>query len=64
MFFNNDLLFVVGSVIIGDIFTFTYYNNIFTTNNNISLVNTNPSIDSISELSKSTSVVIQPKARI
>ena len=33
MFFNNDLLFVLGSVIIGGVFTYTFYNNYITTNN-------------------------------
>ena len=40
MLLNNDLLIVVGSIIIGGIFTYTFYNNIFTTNNSESLVNT------------------------
>jgi hypothetical protein len=40
MLFNNDLLFIVGSVIVGGIFTYTFYNNIFTNYNSESLVNT------------------------
>jgi hypothetical protein len=40
MFFNNDLLIVVGSIIVGSVFTYTFYNNIFTINNSESLVNT------------------------
>ena len=59
MFFNNDLLFVVGSVIVGGIFTYTFYNNIFTTNNSESLVNTLPNIDSMN-LAESTYPVTQP----
>jgi hypothetical protein len=54
MFLNNDLLIVVGSIIIGSVFTYTFYNNIFTTNNSESLVNTIPSLDSINELPVAT----------
>src|SRR5919206_794486 len=44
MFFNYDSLLVVGSVIVFGIFTYSFYNNIFTTiNNSESLVNTLPS---------------------
>jgi len=53
MFFNNDLLFVVGSILVGGIFTYTFYNKIITTNNIESLVNTTatqPSLNSISKL--------------
>jgi len=47
MFFNNDLLFVVGSIIVGGIFTYSFYNNIFTTvNKGESLVNTVSNLDS------------------
>ena len=53
MFFNNDLLIVVGSIIVGSLFTYTFYNNIFSTNSE-SLVNTLPSLDSISELPVAT----------
>jgi hypothetical protein len=51
MFFNNDLLFVVGSIIVGGIFTYSFYNKIFTTNNSESLVNTSISKASNSDLS-------------
>jgi len=47
MLFNYDLLIGVGSVIVGGVFTYSFYNNIFTTNNSESLVNTIPSLDSI-----------------
>lgn len=47
MLFNNDLLFVVGSILVGGIFTYSFYNNIFTTYNSESLVNTLPQLDSI-----------------
>jgi len=39
MLLNNDLLFIVGSVIVGGIFTYTLYNNIFTTYNSKSKLN-------------------------
>jgi len=47
MFFNNDLLFAVGSIIVGGIFTYVFYNKIITVNNSESLVNTLPNLDSI-----------------
>jgi hypothetical protein len=54
MLFNNDLLIVVGSVIIGGLFTYTFYNNIFITYNSESLVNTTTTqtstLDSISDI--------------
>jgi len=50
MLFNNDLLFVVGSIIVKGIFTYSFYNNIFTTNNSESLINTNYSLNPISRL--------------
>jgi len=68
--FNNDLLFVVGSIIVGGIFTYTFYNNIFTTvhhssntivykevgiqTEDLELVNTMPSLDYINEIAEST----------
>lgn len=48
--FNNDLLFVVGSVIVGGIFTYTFYNNIFTPLHDKSLINTNSSLDTLSNI--------------
>jgi hypothetical protein len=64
MFLNNDLLLVVGSIIVGGVFTYTFYNNIFSTYNSESLVNTTSSLDSIgpqaTELSESTYTSIQP----
>jgi hypothetical protein len=58
MFFNNDLLFVVGSIIVGSVFTYTFYNNIFTTvNKSESLVNTNSSLDTSNELSNNLQYV-------
>ena len=59
MFFNNDLLFVVGSILVGGIFTYSFYNNIFTTNNSESLVNTIPNIDSFN-LAESSYPILQP----
>jgi hypothetical protein len=60
MLLNNDLLFVVGSFIVGGIFTYSFYNNIFTTvNKGESLVNTIPNIDSIN-LAESAYPVLQP----
>jgi hypothetical protein len=59
MFFNNDLLFVVGSILVGGIFTYSFYNNIFTTNNSESLVNTVPNIDSFN-LAESSYPILQP----
>jgi len=53
MSFNYDLLIVVGSIIVGGVFTYTFYNNIFTTNHSESLVNTTTqtsTLDSISQL--------------
>jgi len=61
MLFNNDLLFVVGSIIVGGLFTYTFYNNIFTTNNNDSLVNTLPNIDSVNTvISENTTPIPVP----
>jgi hypothetical protein len=62
MVLNNDLLFVVGSFIVGGIFTYSFYNYIlFTTiNKGESLVNTLPNLDSINELPESTLPVMQP----
>jgi len=59
MLLNNDLLFIVGSVIVGGIFTYTLYNNIFTTYNSKSLVNTLPNLDSINELPESSFPILQ-----
>lgn len=50
MLFNNDLLFIVGSVIVGGIFTYTFYNNIFTNNNSESLVNTTSNLDQVNSV--------------
>jgi hypothetical protein len=74
MFFNNDSIVVVSAILVLGVFTYTFYNNIFTTVHNTSntivykevgvqtesLVNTSPCIDSISELPKSTYPCIQP----
>lgn len=68
MFFNNDSIVVVSAILVLGVFTYTFYNNIFTTVHNTSntveyrevgvqtesLVNTAPSTESISELSGST----------
>lgn len=58
MLFNNDLLFVVGSVIVGGLFTYSFYNNIFTTNNSESLVNTLPNLDTINLTESSFPVLL------
>jgi hypothetical protein len=68
MFFNNDSIVVVSAILVLGVFTYTFYNNIFTTVQNTSntveykevgvqtesLVNTAPSTEPISELSEST----------
>lgn len=52
MFFNNDLLFVASTFIVGGvILTYSFYNDIFPTiNKGESLINTNSSLNSISKL--------------
>jgi hypothetical protein len=74
MFFNNDSIVVVSAILVLGIFTYTFYNNIFTTVHNTSntilykevgvqtesLVNTIPNKDPISELPESTYPCIQP----
>ena len=52
MFFNNDLLFVASTFIVGGvILTYSFYNDIFPTiNKGESLINTNSSLNSISRI--------------
>jgi len=72
--FNNDSGIIVAAIIVGGIFTYTLYNNIWSTNTNTpsnliykevgvqtdSLINTQLSMDSISEFPESTYPCIQP----
>src|SRR6267143_1077196 len=72
--FNNDSCIIVAAIIVGGIFTYTLYNNIWSTNTNTpsnliykevgvqtdSLINTQLSMDSISEFPESTYPCIQP----
>jgi hypothetical protein len=67
MFINNDSMVIVSAIIVLSVFTYTFYNNIFTTVQykevgvqTESLVNTLPNIDSIPELPENSYPSIEP----
>ena len=67
MLFNNDSMVVVSAILVLGVFSYTFYNNIFTTVpnnpiinnglNNESLINTNSSLDPLNELSSNLQYV-------